>query len=165
MLGRVVVRPGMIAGDRHGPGVVACFQPLQELGRVFDVQRRVEHRVEAGELVAVVVMVDLHAADVDQLLALGARGVELVQCLLLASAEEGAPMDVERVGLQRITPAAFGQTDRIEHADGNVVGLRDADHVLLAHRLGGGRREQARDSDEGRGQGEGFRADHGCPPC
>ena len=81
-------------------------------------------------------MVDLHAADVDQLRAARALGGEALQRLLEAGRMNGAPVDVHVPRAQRAGMAGFGQTDRIEDIERNAVLARGARHFLLA-KLGG----------------------------
>lgn len=67
------------------------------------------------------VIIDLHAAEVDQLGTARARLLEALQGLALAACEIGLALDVQCVRLQRPFTAGLRETDRIEDAGGNVV--------------------------------------------
>src|SRR5690606_9327374 len=67
LLRGVVVGAGMVAGDRHRPVSLALAKVLQETCGVGDVLRWVEHFLDRGELFVVIMVVDLHAAEIDQL--------------------------------------------------------------------------------------------------
>ena len=67
LLRRIVVRPGMVAGDSKCPALLAPPQLLEELGRVGNVAFGIKHFTNRPELLVMPVMVDLHAAQVDHL--------------------------------------------------------------------------------------------------
>lgn len=78
------------------PGV----ETRKEGCRVFDVLARVEHFRRRRKLVAVEMVIDLHAAEVDQLGATRPRRLEGLQRLFLTPAEIGLALDVHGIGLQ-----------------------------------------------------------------
>src|SRR5690625_6750490 len=71
-LRRVIVRPGMVARDRHRPTALARPQFAEETRRIGDIQPWIEHRLDGRKALAMVMMVDLHTAKVDQPSALAA---------------------------------------------------------------------------------------------
>ena len=124
---------------------LGAAQAAEEPGGVIDVQRRVEHGAHGFELVAMIVVVDLHAADVDQLHALRRRGPEDAQRLGQRLGEYRLACDVHGVRLQRAALAALGQADRIEDADRHAMAHRGLGHLAFADaRMAGPGDEQAR---------------------
>src|SRR5690606_4870922 len=75
----VVVGSGVVARHGHRPAFVLALQPLQEARRVIDVASRIEHVAGTAKLVSMIVEVDLHAAEVDQLATFAPRALELLQ--------------------------------------------------------------------------------------
>ena len=66
-LRRRIAGPGVVAGDRQRPRALLRLEDFQEVGGIFDVVNGIEHLAQGTELGAVEVVVDLHAADVDEL--------------------------------------------------------------------------------------------------
>lgn len=66
-------------------------------------------------------VVNLHAAEVDQDGALPFGLVENRYRLVRGTGEVGLALDVQRPGLKRSFPAGFGQSDRIKDAFGNLI--------------------------------------------
>src|SRR3954469_6468278 len=95
-LRRLVVGARIVTGDRHGPASLALLQFLQEARGVVDIPGRIEHRSRRSELVAVIVMVDLHAAEIDQLDALAAHRLEISHGVVDVPGEYGLPFGAER---------------------------------------------------------------------
>src|SRR5687768_14605738 len=63
LLRRLIVGARIVTGDRHGPAALALLQFLEKARSVIDVLRGIEHRPHRAELFAVIVMIDLHAAQ------------------------------------------------------------------------------------------------------
>ncbi len=108
LLRRVVVRPGVIACDRHRPGFVFRLQPHQEARCVVDVGVRIQHLAQAGEMLGMVVVIDLHAAQVDELAAAFCGRLELGDRFGGRIGKDGAALDVEGVGLQAALATGLG---------------------------------------------------------
>ena len=116
LLRRIIVRTGMVTRHRHGPGLMTGVEIGEEAGSIVDVQVRIEHRRHRREGVVMVEIVDLHAAKVDQLLAVGAillglglaTGALIVGARLLEASGEydRTPMDHLRAGLIVVFVAA-----------------------------------------------------------
>src|SRR5690625_3935264 len=81
LLRRIIVRARMIACHCHRPAAFPRPQFAQEPGGVSNVQPGIEHRLDRGELLPVIMMIDLHAAEIDQPLALPPRGREFTHRL------------------------------------------------------------------------------------
>ena len=154
LLRGVVVRARMVAGDSHGPGLMPGVETRKEGRRIFDILARVEHFRRRRELVAVEMVVDLHAAEVDQLGAACPRRLEGLQRLLLVPAEIGLALDIHGIGLQRSLPAGLGETDGIEDAGRDIVFRRRREDFTLAaarRRRFRGRRRQSAQAGRQRG--------------
>src|SRR5580698_7365010 len=78
-LRRIVIGTGMVARRRQGPTAFLLFQIPEVAGGVVDIGMRVEHLGHRREVAAVIMMVDLHAADIDQLHAPPLRVGELLE--------------------------------------------------------------------------------------
>ena len=66
LLRGVIVRSCVVSGDRHRPGLVTAVQIAEDARGVFHVAPRVEHGFDGGEMLPMEVLVDLHAADVNE---------------------------------------------------------------------------------------------------
>ena len=75
-------------------------QRFEEACGVFDIAAWIKHRVEGSEFATVIVVIDLHAADVDELGATAFRHGEALQRLALTGGKERLSFDVEREGAQ-----------------------------------------------------------------
>ena len=136
-LRRIVVGTGMVAGDSHRPGLVTSMETGQEARRIVDVLTRIEHVLDAAKMRRVVVMVDLHAAQIDQRLAL-ARGIgEGCEGLGPASREDRFSFYIQGVRLKAALVSGFRQAYGIEDAGGHAVAVGGAQDFRLA-RVGGG---------------------------
>lgn len=129
----------MVAGDSHRPGLVAGVQADQEAGGIVDVLARVEHVLDAAEMRGMVAVVDLHAAKIDQRLALGFRAAEGREGFRAASGKESFSLYVQGVGLKATLLSGFGQADGIEDAGRYAIAVGGAQDLRLA-RIGGGKR-------------------------
>jgi hypothetical protein len=69
---------------------VTRLELCQEARRVVDIAARIEHRLDGRKMLRMIVVIDLHAAEIDQADALGARPVEFAHGFLAASGEDGA---------------------------------------------------------------------------
>lgn len=111
LLGGVIIRPSMVSGYRHCPCLVTAVKVHEELRRVIDILSRVKHGLHGGKILPVKVLVDLHAADVDELCATLPRGNESIDGLTLAIEEHRLAFHVHREGLKRSLASRFCQTD------------------------------------------------------
>lgn len=73
LLSRVVVGSGMVARHGHGPGLMLRVQLREEARGIVDIATRIEHVIDAAKLVAMITVIYLHAAEVNQRLALAPR--------------------------------------------------------------------------------------------
>lgn len=146
LLRGVVVGAGMIARDGHRPGVVAGMKLRQEPCRIVNIARRLQHLRRRGKFGAVEMVVDLHAAEIDEHGSLPTCLIEDVERDGRALREDGLALDVECPRLQRSLLAGFRQTDGIENSLRNpVFGGRPVDFPLAKTRLIGRRRDGLRD--------------------
>lgn len=127
----------MIARDGHRPGLVAGMETGQETCRVVDILAGVEHVVDAAEMRGVVVMIDLHAAEIDQRLALAAGVGEGGKCLGSAFREDCFSFYVQSVRLKAAFLAGLCQANRVEDAGGYAVAVGGTQDLGLAG-IGGG---------------------------
>jgi len=65
-LRRIVVRAGMVSRSRESPASLPHAERLEELRGIFDVLARIEHRLDGSKPMAMKIMIDLHAADIDE---------------------------------------------------------------------------------------------------
>lgn len=127
----------MVAGDRHRPGLVAGVEAGQEPGRVVDILARIEHVLDAAKMRCVVVVVDLHAAKIDQRLAVTPGRLEGGKRLAPALRENRFSLYIHGVRLKAAFPARFGKTDGIENARRHAIAIGGTQDLRLA-RVGGG---------------------------
>lgn len=137
LLRGVVVRSGVIARDGHRPGLVPGMQAGQEAGRVVDVAARVEHLADAAEGRAVVAVIDLHAAEIDQCLAVATRGLEVRKGFGPRFREDGFSFYIQGVGLQAALVAGLRQANRVEDSGGDAVAVRGTQDLRFARVRGG----------------------------
>lgn len=140
------------------PGV----QAGQEARGVVDILVRVEHVVDAAEMITVIVVVDLHAAEVDQCLALASRVLERGERFAAAAWKDGFSFYIHGVRLKAALLSGLGQADRVEDARRHAVAIGGAQDLRLAG-IGGGvggagsetrytyRRQRAREQAKQRG--------------
>ena len=127
----------MVAGDGHRPGHVTGMQSGQEPRRIVDILARVEHVVDAAEMRGMIVVVDLHAAEIDQCLALASGIFERRQRLAAVSRKDRFSFYIQCVRLKTAFVAGLGQADGIEDAGGHAVAVGGAQDLGLAG-IGGG---------------------------
>lgn len=132
LLRRIVVRSGVVARHGHRPCLVTGVEVGQELRGEIDIAARIEHLGRRSEGAMVVVPVDLHAAEIDQLLAFGARRVEDPDGLCRGRREDGLAFYIEGIGLQRSLAAGFGEADGIENAGGDGIALGGGQDLAFA---------------------------------
>lgn len=85
-------------------------------------------------------VIDLHAAQIDQNGAASFGFLELADGVGLALGEDGAAFDIEGIWLQRSLAAGFGHTDGIENAKRHIMAAGGGNHLAFADigiRLGG----------------------------
>lgn len=137
LLRRVVVGAGMIAGNRHRPAFMPGVQLRQEACGVVDITTRIEHVFDAAELVAMIAMVDLHAAEVDQGLAFAPCRLEGNKRFRPGTWENSFSFYIQGIGLKAALVAGFRQANRVENAGGDPILVRGAQDLSLA-RIGRG---------------------------
>ena len=129
----------MIAGNRHGPGVVTGLQLLQKAGGIFHVHARVQHAFQGRKVLAMIEMIDLHAAQIDQPRAGSARLLELLDRLGRAVGEDGSVLRRSSHRAADCPLAGLGEPDGVEHSQRHAIYRRGAHHFPLAQaRLGAG---------------------------
>lgn len=79
-----------------------------------------------------IVMINLHAAKVDQLLALCARAVEFRFGLFGTGGKMSPALNVQGIRLKTAFTTGFRQPDGIENPDWNIVFSCCLDNLLLA---------------------------------
>jgi len=109
----------------------------QETRRVVDVLARVEHVLDAAEMRGMIMVVDLHTAEIDQGLALAPRIGEGGKCFGPAPWEDRFSFYIQCIRLKAAFLAGLGQADCIEDAGGHAVAVGGAQDLGLA-RIGGG---------------------------
>lgn len=114
LLGGVIVGAGMVPRDSHRPGLMALVEVRQEFCRVFDIGPRLEHGRDRGEILTMIMLVDLHAADIDEPRTTLPCRLESLQGLIARHGEDSPSLDVERIGLERSLSARFRQADGIQ---------------------------------------------------
>ena len=124
---------------------MAGVERRQEAGGVVDVAMRIEHVGNAAELRGVIVMVDLHAAEIDQRLAVAAGGCEVGKGFGPAARKDGFSFYVQGVGLQAALVAGFRQADGVEDTGGDAVAIGRAQDLRFA-RIGGGENTTRREA-------------------
>ncbi len=145
LLGGVIVGAGVVARDGHGPGLVPRVQLREEARSVVYVATRIEHVLDAAELVAMIAMIDLHAAEIDQGLAFAPCRLEGKQRLRTGAREDSFSFYIQSVGLKAALVSGLRQSDRIENAGRYPIAVRGAQDLGFAgigrcrRRLGDGR--------------------------
>ena len=142
LLCRVVVRAGVVARHRHRPGVVAGMQAGEKPCRIVHVLARVEHVSDAAKMRSVIVVVDLHAAEIDQCLAVAARPFKTRDCFIPAFGEYRFSFYIQGVRLQASFLACFGQADGVEDSGGDSITVGGAQDFGLAGVCGRFRRRR-----------------------
>lgn len=88
----------------------------------------------------VIVMVDLHAAEIDECLALAPGCFEGGQGLSAVPWKYRFPLYIQRIRLQATLLSGLGQPDRIEDAGGHAIAVGGTQNLGLAKVGGGGGR-------------------------
>lgn len=114
LLGGVVVRAGMVSSYRHRPGLMPVMEVAKELRRVFHIAVRIKHGGDGCKILSVKILIDLHAADVDQLCAALFCRREGLQSSVLGPGEKRPAFDIECVRIERSLAPRLRQADRIE---------------------------------------------------
>ncbi len=100
----------MIARNSHRPAFVPLFQLRQKFGRIIYIQHRIEHRRQAGKLILVIVMIYLHAAQINELFSSATGLIKDLECLTQIAREHSAPLNIQRIGLQGTLSARLRQS-------------------------------------------------------
>jgi len=127
----------MIAGDGHRPCLVAGMETGQEARRIVDVLTRIEHVLDAAKMRCVVVMVDLHASQIDQRLALALCIGEGGKRFGPAPWEDRFSFYIHGIRLKAAFLAGLGQADGIEDTGGHAIAIGGTQDLGLAG-IGGG---------------------------
>lgn len=90
-----------------------------------------QHIIKPTKLVGVVVVVDLHATEINQFLTFCTGALELRFGFTETGGKVGPALNVEGVGLQASSATSFGQSNRIKNADGDVVFTGGLDNFPL----------------------------------
>lgn len=103
----------MVPRHRHGPAAMFLTQLLQEAGSVSDVLVWHEHFSWTRKLLTVIVMVDLHATQINQLLAFATCIREMPQCIAFVFRKDRLAFDIQGKRMQSSLVSALGETHRI----------------------------------------------------
>ncbi len=122
----------MIAGNRHRPGFMPGVQLCKEARSVVDVSTRIEHVLDAAKLVAVIAMVDLHTAEIDQRLTFAPCSLEGQKCLGTGARKYSFSFYIQGIGLKAAFVPGFGQSNRVENAGGYLIAVRGAQDLGFA---------------------------------
>ena len=127
----VGVGAGIVPGDRHGPAPLALLQLLEKARGVIDVPGGIEHRPHRVELVAVIVVIDLHAAEIDELDAPVPHGIEVRHRVGHVPGKHRLAFSAQRIRVQRPSTPGLGQPYRIENAERNSIKPGRTRHFAL----------------------------------
>lgn len=136
----------MVACHGHRPCRVPCVQAGEKTRRIVHITARIEHLRNAAERSTVIVVIDLHAAEIDQFLSLPPRIFEFGQGLRPGPRKHGFSLNVQGVRLQASFLPRLRQSDGVENAGGDAVAICRPQDLRFA-RIGGsvgGERSQAR---------------------
>lgn len=75
------------------------MQLREEARGIVDVAAWIEHVLNAAELIAVIAMIDLHAAEIDQRLAFAPRSLEGKKCFRAGAGKDSFPLYIQGIGL------------------------------------------------------------------
>lgn len=84
----------MVACNGHRPGRMVPLETAEKPCRVIDISPGVEHVPDAAEMGRMVVMIDLHAAKIDEFGATVARSFELRNSLFHVLGDEGTSFNI-----------------------------------------------------------------------
>lgn len=115
------MRTGVVTGNSHRPTAVAPTQIGEKFCRVIDVLRGVQHGSQIIEFTPVVIMIDLHAAKIDELLPAGPGAVKGPQRCRDIRCKNRLALDVQGVGMQRPLATGLGKANRIQNADRHTM--------------------------------------------
>jgi len=115
---------------------VATLQLGEKLCRVLHVPARLEHLPHATELIGVIVVIDLHAAEIDQFDATAARTVDRPNGVVQRAGKYRLAFDVERVGLQTSFSPGFCKANGIKDSSRDAVLVSGTKDLGLAGRAG-----------------------------
>lgn len=122
----------IVARNRHGPVAFARAQFLEKARSVVNVPGRIEHRLNAGKLVSVISMINLHATKVDQPGALVFCVREPGHGVTKIRGQYRPSINVERIGVQDALAPGLAEADRIQHAERDAVPACRKRHLTLA---------------------------------
>lgn len=108
------------------------MQTFQEDSGVIDIPMRIEHGLDRIKVPAMEMMIDLHAANIDELDAVFAGCGKDRQCRRKIGVEDRPAGDIHRIGVQTAALAGFCQGDGVEHPNRDIVVCRRAQHFALA---------------------------------
>jgi hypothetical protein len=115
------------------PGVQGC----QEACGIVDILMRVEHVPDAAEMIAMIVLVDLHAAEVNQGLAFASGILKGGERFIPTARENCFSLYIQRIRLKAAFLSCLCQADRIENASRHAIPIRGAQDLRLARICGG----------------------------
>ncbi len=121
LLCRVVVWSCVVSGYRHRPCFVAVVEVAEKLCGVFDVPSRVQHLLWRRKILAMEVVIDLHATHIDELSSLPASRLKGLHGGHRGLREVGFALDIECPGIEAALAAGLRQADRIKDAFRNLV--------------------------------------------
>lgn len=122
----------MVARNRHRPRSVAALELNEKARCVVDVPARIQHVAQARKFGRVVVMVDLHAAQIDELDAGAACLLEGTNGVFPVAREYRAALDIEGVRMQATLLSGLRKPHGIKDSGGNPVPVGRAQDLGLA---------------------------------
>lgn len=113
------------------------MQVAEKAGRIFDIPARIKHGLHRAEILAVEVLVDLHASDIDQDCPPFTRPLEGSQCLLQTVEKVSLALDIHCIGSKTSLAPCLCQAHGIEDSFGNAIfGRCGADGALTGSEAG-----------------------------
>jgi hypothetical protein len=128
----LVIRARIVASDGQGPASFARSQFFQKISGVTHVPGGIEHFVHRVEVRCMPVVIDLHAAYIDQLRAPGALGFEFGERFTQARGGDCPSVDIHVEGIERSFASRLGESDRVKNIQWDIVSLRGPNHFSFA---------------------------------
>ncbi len=131
-LRRIIVRSGVIAGRRHRPAAFTRPQGLQKTRRIIDVPGRNKHLLNRRKSLTVVVVIDLHASNIDEPHALFSGAFEPADGVCAVLCKDRSACKVHGVWVERSLVSRFRHCDRVEYAKRDAIPGGRCRHLAFA---------------------------------
>ena len=122
----------MIAGHGRSPASFAHPQSLQITCSIDDILFWLHHLGGRAEICPVIMIIDLHAAEVDEFLALLLGFAKLFQGIGLRIGDDSPAFNIECIGVKAAFNPCFSEAYRIEYTEWNVLRLRNGRKIAFA---------------------------------